>query len=180
MGSPKQLLTYKGKTLLRHTVEIALGTGMKPVLLVLGANRVLLEQELKNISNVRIVINTGWQEGLASSIRSGVEAAVQMEPGLEGLVIMVCDQPFVNAALLENLFLTQQKTGLPVVASCYDDKPGVPALFHCSFFGELLELKGDSGARKLLKDRSNLVAMVPFPGGETDIDTMNDFNKLTV
>jgi molybdenum cofactor cytidylyltransferase len=178
LGSPKQVLVYEGKTLLRHSVEAALGTGMQPVLVVLGANRNLLEKELETIAGIRTVINNGWQEGMASSIRCGVEAALQLEPGLEGLIIMVCDQPFVSTSLLEELFQTQQKTEMPAVASSYRDNPGVPALFHKSFFNELLTLKGDSGARKLLKDQADRVALVPFPKGETDIDTMNDYMEL--
>jgi molybdenum cofactor cytidylyltransferase len=67
---------------------------------------------------------------------------------------------------------------MPVVASRYRDSPGVPALFHNSFFDKLLSLKGDRGARNLLKDEAESVALVEFPEGEIDIDTMNDFNEL--
>jgi molybdenum cofactor cytidylyltransferase len=178
LGSPKQILVYEGKTLLMRSVEVALGTGMHPVLVVLGANHALLEKELAAVEGIRIVINKAWPEGMASSIRCGVEAAMQQEPELDGLIIMVCDQPFVRSALLNELLLTQEKTGLPVVASSYRDNPGVPALFHKHFFSSLLALTGDTGARKILKDQAGLVARVPFPEGETDIDTMNDFNEL--
>ena len=178
LGSPKQTLIYDGKTLLRHSVEAALGTGMQPVLVVLGANHTLLEKELDAIAGIRIVVNKGWEEGMASSIRCGVEAALQLEPRLDGLIIMVCDQPFLNTALLKELFQTQQKTGMPVVASSYRDNPGVPALFHKNFFNNLLALKGDTGARKFLKDQAGLVHLVHFPKGETDIDTMSDYTEL--
>jgi molybdenum cofactor cytidylyltransferase len=178
MGSPKQVLEYNGKSLLRHSVETALGTGMQPVLVVLGANHTLMEKELESINGIQYVLNPGWHEGMASSIRCGVEAALKVDPSLDGLIIMVCDQPFVNTALLEEIFQAQQKTGMPVVASSYHDDPGVPALFHKSFFSKLLALKGDTGARKLLKNQAGSVTLVQFPEGETDIDTMHDFIEL--
>jgi molybdenum cofactor cytidylyltransferase len=178
LGTPKQILVYEGKTLLRHSVEAALGMGLQPVLVVLGANHSIMEKELESLTGIRIVNNKEWEEGMASSIRCGVEAAMQMEKTLDGLIIMVCDQPFVNTELLQALFLTQKKTGLPVVASSYRDNPGVPALFHKSYFNQLLSLKGDTGARKLLKDQAEHVALVHFPKGETDIDTIEDYTKL--
>jgi molybdenum cofactor cytidylyltransferase len=179
LGTPKQILVYEGKTLLRHSVEAALGTGMQPVLVVIGANHRIIEKELNAEAGIRIVVNKGWEEGMASSIRCGVEAAMQMERGLDGLIIMVCDQPFVRTELLQTLFQTQQETDMPVVASSYRDNPGVPALFHKSFFNKLLSLKGDTGARKIMKDQAGLVQLVDFPEGETDIDTLNDFKELT-
>jgi molybdenum cofactor cytidylyltransferase len=178
LGTPKQTLVYEGKTLLRNSVETAVATGFRPVIVVLGANRTVMEKELSGVTGIRIINNKDWEEGMASSIRSGVETAIQMDPELDGLIIMVCDQPFVSTALLQTLFQTQQRSGMPVVACRYRDSPGVPALFHNSFFDKLLSLKGDKGARKLLKDQADLVSLVEFPEGETDIDTMNDFTEL--
>ena len=178
MGTPKQVLVYEGKSLLRRSVEAALGTGIRPVFVILGANHVLLEKEMENIKEIRIVFNHGWPEGMAASIRCGVAAAMQLEPDLDGLIMMVCDQPFVSSELLEELLHTQHQTGKPVVASSYLDKPGVPAFFHKSFFSNLMALQGDTGARKILKDQAALVALVPFPEGATDIDTISDFNGL--
>lgn len=178
MGTPKQVLVYSDKTLLRHSVDEALGTGMRPVIVVLGANHLLLKKELENIRGIQIVLNNNWQEGMASSIRCGVEAAMKLEPGPDGLIIMVCDQPFISAGVLKNLYKTQQETGKTIVASSYHNIPGVPALFHESFFKDLMKLKGDTGARKLLKDNADLLGMIHFQKGETDIDTMNDYFEL--
>jgi molybdenum cofactor cytidylyltransferase len=178
LGTPKQILVYNGKTLLRHSVEAALGTGVQSVLVVLGASHLEMEKELEDVKGVLIVNNKDWREGMASSIRFGVERSMQLEPALDGLIIMVCDQPFVTTELLNELFHVQRETGLAAVASSYQGNPGVPALFHKTFFKNLLALKGDTGARKLLKDQASLVALVNFPKGETDIDTMSDYSAL--
>jgi molybdenum cofactor cytidylyltransferase len=177
LGSPKQLLSYKGKNLLRHTVDEALETGCQSVFVVLGANSELLRNELKD-KPVSIVENTGWQEGMASSIRCGLETITNTILRPDSIIFMVCDQPYVSSSLLLNLVNKKNETGLPIVASSYDDKMGTPALFHKSFFPALMELKGDKGARKLIADNPDKVATVSFPEGITDIDTKEDFEKL--
>ena len=178
LGTPKQLLLYRGKSLLRLSIEAALGTGLQPLLVVLGANHKLLENEMKGMEGIRLVMNKEWKEGMAASIRCGVEEALKTKPDLEGLMIMVCDQPYVSTVLLKSIFYAQQNSGMPVVAANYQHHAGVPALFHKSFFNKLMELRGDTGARKLLKENANQVDLVPFPGGGTDIDTREDYLKL--
>jgi molybdenum cofactor cytidylyltransferase len=177
LGSPKQLLAYKGQTLLRHAVDTAVETGCPSVFVVLGANMDLLKKEV-NDKPVIIIENKSWEEGMASSIRAALQniTATLLRP--DSVIFMVCDQPFVNSSLLLNLLATKQQTVLPVVASRYAGKMGTPALFHKSFFPALMELKGDKGAGKLISDNANKVAAVDFPKGETDIDTAADYELL--
>lgn len=177
LGSPKQLLSYKGENLLRHAVDNALGTGCQSVFVVLGANIELLREELKD-KPVIIVENTGWQEGMASSIRCGLENITNTILRPEIVIFMACDQPYVSSSLLLNLLKKNQETGLPVVASSYDDKIGIPALFHKSLFPALMELTGDKGARKLISENPEKVATIPFPEGIKDIDTASDYELL--
>jgi molybdenum cofactor cytidylyltransferase len=91
---------------------------------------------------------------------------------------MVCDQPFVSASLLFELITTQKERGKKIVASKYANTIGPPVLFHKSFFPELMELKGDTGARKLIKRHKDLVTTVAFPNGIIDIDTAADYEAL--
>ncbi len=177
LGSPKQLLTYKGKNLLRHSVDEALETGCQSVFVVLGANTDLMRDELKD-KPVIIVENKDWQEGMASSIRCGLENISKTILRPDCVIFMVCDQPHVNSSLLLNLLEKRNETGMPIVASSYNDKTGTPALFHKNFFPALMELTGDKGARKLIADNPDKVATVPFPEGIKDIDTKEDYESL--
>lgn len=177
LGSPKQLLSYKGKNLLRHTVDEALETGCQSVFVVLGANSELLKKELKD-KPISIVENAGWQEGMASSIRCGLETITNTILRPDCIIFMVCDQPHVSSSLLLSLVDKKNETKMPIVASSYEDKIGTPALFNKSFFPALMELKGDKGARKLIADNLDKVATVEFPEGITDIDTKEDYESL--
>ena len=93
---------------------------------------------------------------------------------------MVCDQPFVSSSLLNELIATQKNTGKPIVTSQYENAIGPPALFHKTIFPELMELKGDAGARKIIEQRSNDVATVLFKKGNIDIDTEADYQIFAV
>ena len=177
LGSPKQLLTYKGKTLLRHAADTALGTGCHSVYTILGANIELLKEELKD-KPVMIIENKLWKEGIASSIRCALENIAGIDQGPECIIFMVCDQPYITSSLLVSLLEKRIETGIPIVGSRYADKTGTPALFDKSFFPLLLGLKGDSGAGKLISQYPKKTATIPFPEGITDIDTAEDYEIL--
>jgi molybdenum cofactor cytidylyltransferase len=79
---------------------------------------------------------------------------------------------------LNDLIATQQQTAKPIVASTYGNTIGSPALFHKIIFDELLQLQGDTGARKIIQQRIHEVATVPFEKGNVDIDTEEDYANL--
>lgn len=177
LGSPKQLLPYKKQNLLRHSVDAALQTGCKSVFVVLGAHMQLLKKEL-NDKAVSIIENKNWQEGIASSIRAAMQHITAAELPAHCVIFMVCDQPYVNSAVLLNLLDKKNKTAMPIVASSYANILGTPALFDKSLFAALMELKGDKGAGKLMSDNADKVATVYFSRGETDIDTAAAYELL--
>jgi molybdenum cofactor cytidylyltransferase len=177
LGSPKQLLTYKGKNLLRHTVDEALETGCPSVFVVLGANSDLFRKELKD-KPVMLLENADWEEGMASSIRYALKEITGTILRPDSIIIMVCDQPYVSSALLLDLVKQKNETGKHIVACRYNAQVGTPALFHRSFFPALMELKGDKGAKKLIADHPTQVATILFPDGEKDIDTKEDYESL--
>ena len=178
LGSPKQLLEYKGKSLMQHAADTALQTNMQPVVIVIGANSDAIKKQT-GVMKAAVVENEGWLEGMASSLRCGLAAVLKIQPGADGIIFMVCDQPYVTESLLDCLLQVQHETGMPIIASRYEDNLGTPALFHKSFFAELMKLKGDTGARKLIKLHEDLVKTVAFPKGAIDINTKTDYEVFT-
>ena len=174
LGRPKQLLPYKDKTLLRYSLEEAIASRAQSVVVVLGANADTLQKEVSGYP-VHTTINELWQEGMASSIRSGIKAITEINPVIEGAILIVCDQPFITAELLNTLMFTHQTTGKGIVACTYGNTFGPPAFFHHSFFPELLQLKGDVGARSIVQKNIGNVEAIPFPKGTFDIDTLKDY-----
>jgi molybdenum cofactor cytidylyltransferase len=132
-----------------------------------------MKRELEGLP-VSIVENTEWQSGMSSSLRAGLGEVV----GDDVVLIMLCDQPFVTAEVLDNLIETHRKTGMPIVASDYGGMRGVPALFSKELFPELAALNADEGARRIIARHPEMVATVEFAGGLVDVDTSEDLNRL--
>jgi molybdenum cofactor cytidylyltransferase len=177
MGCPKQQLAYQGKTLLQHAIDMALHSDCSPVIVVLGAHSMVISPEIPQ-DRVSIIENPHWEEGMASSIRAGITALQQKAPQATEVIFMVCDQPYVDTAHLNNLVRQKLDTGKGIVASYYNDTMGVPVLFDKTFFPDLLALKGEEGAKKLVYKYEQEVAAVPFPLASVDIDTLDDYHSL--
>ncbi|MGH2647096.1 MAG: nucleotidyltransferase family protein, partial [Ginsengibacter sp.] len=101
LGTPKQLLPFNGKNLLRHSVDEAVKTEV-PVIVVIGANSDIIKNELKEL-NITIAENKNWKGGMSTSVHSGLTAALNLNKEMDGIIFMVSDQPFVSTALLNGL-----------------------------------------------------------------------------
>jgi len=179
MGTPKQLLPYRGRSFLSHIAEAAVASVCHPVVVVLGANTEQLKPEVSQLP-VQVVENQHWAEGMSSSIRSGIEALNGMSQNLEAVAIALCDQPFVSSQIINQIVAAYRFTGKPIVASEYAGTLGVPALFSRAFFPELMALGASEGAKHLIKKYFHKVFPVPFAEGAIDIDTPKDYQQFQV
>jgi molybdenum cofactor cytidylyltransferase len=179
MGTPKQLLAYRGCSFIRNIAEVAIASVCQPIAVVLGANAEQIKPEISQLP-VHIVENQQWADGMSSSIRVGLEALLAVNQNLEAVAIALCDQPFVSSQTLDQIVEAFHLTGKPIIASEYGGTLGVPALFSRSLFSELMALKSNEGAKKLIKKHIHEVFSVPFPEGSIDIDTPTDYEQLQV
>lgn len=177
MGKPKQFLEIGGKSLLQHAVDAAVHAALGPILVVTGAVDEQVRTHLA-ATPVRIIRNRDWEEGMASSIRIGVKAAIDAASTINGVLLMVADQPSADAGVLKKLWLTWVASGQPVAAAVYEGEAGTPAIFDASMFPELLQLKGETGAKKLIRSRTGQLAKLEFPEGIRDIDTPEDYERF--
>jgi molybdenum cofactor cytidylyltransferase len=173
-GQPKQLLTFRGETLVRRAVRVASEAQCAPVVAVVGESGNAIREELRE-TLAAIVENPEWQRGLGTSIGCGLR---QVADSVEAVVLLTCDQPLVDAAVIVELIAVRERTGKPIVASRYADTLGVPALFDRSCFAALLALPAAAGAKALIASRPDDVAIVSFEPGAVDIDTPEDLQRL--
>ncbi len=177
LGFPKQLVRYRGKSLVRHVIDAAEDTPCHPVVLVIGSHAEEVSKEAQGTSCL-IVRNAEWPAGLGTSIRAGLRAALDSEPGLEAVFLLVCDQVAVNKELLRTLAETRADSAFAIVASEYSGTIGVPALFDRSCFEELMALPDDSGAKSVILKNPAQVRTISFPEGADDIDSPEDVDGL--
>jgi molybdenum cofactor cytidylyltransferase len=180
LGQPKQLIRFRGKTLLRRVVDEAIQAGCALIVVVVGSKREKISAELIS-DDIVLVENENWKLGIGSSIRAGVRALIDENSGpvtddeISAIVLLVCDQPFVDSGVIRSLIGLRDKTGKAIVASSYSGTVGVPALFDRICFQELLDLPDDSGAKPIILAEPGRVAELPFPDGARDIDTSADY-----
>jgi molybdenum cofactor cytidylyltransferase len=179
LGQPKQLLVYNDETLLERAIRIAGESGATPVIVVLGANRQQINSAIP-VDQATAIFNSHWEQGIASSIHSGLEAIEPFAPDSRGVLILPCDQLRLSSDHLHRLLSTFAVEPQPsIVASTYADILGIPAVFPRAVFPELLALKGDKGARALLLNPPCPVIAIPFAGGEIDVDEPADLDLLS-
>jgi molybdenum cofactor cytidylyltransferase len=191
MGAAKQLLPFRGRTLLRHTTEEALASACRPIVVVLGAHAERLQQEITELP-VQVVVNERWSEGMGTSIRAGIEA-LTADPGgdeaecvraprgplpVVAAVLAVCDQPFFSAGIIHELIAATPAFRHAIVAASYEGARGTPALFSRSLFPELMALDGHEGARRVIQAHPDETLAIPFPEGALDVDTPEDYARL--
>lgn len=174
-GKPKQLLQFRGKTLLRAAIDAASSANCFPIVVVIGSGDHQIVRQLVG-SRAIAVQNENWRRGLGTSIRCGMERLVGTNAS--AVVLLVCDQPLVDATAIKNLIAVREQTNQPIVAAAYGGTVGVPALFDQAYFRELLQLADEEGAKRVILANRDQVAEFSFPQGNRDIDTTDEWQKF--
>jgi len=178
MGRAKQLLEYRGELMIDRLLRSALELPARPVIVVLGAAAQQITATATLHPEVVTIVNPDWQAGMSTSVVAGLRQALALDPGLEAVLFLVVDQPFVDTGLLRQIIRVYREEAAPIVAARYDDRPGVPALFDRRLFPELEGLQGDRGARPLFEKYRPSLRTIHFPGGRFDLDTPADYRRL--
>jgi len=177
MGRAKQLLTINDTTLLRRAVKEAWRVSSVAPIVVIGARAEAMRNDLEG-EEVLVVENPSWATGMGSSVASGV-ARLQVEyPAAQACLIMLVDQPFVDHTVLRRLLAAWKKEHAPLVTAAYNETLGVPSLFASALFPELLQLRGQRGAKPVLRDHAEALHAVPCPEAALDLDTPEDWARF--
>jgi molybdenum cofactor cytidylyltransferase len=175
-GAPKQLAKFQGEPMLQRALVRASAVGAHVVSVVLGAHAQEIVATL-GPGSATLVVNRDWAEGIASSIR----AAVQALPGsCSALMLLLADQPLVTAENLKTLVQAWRRQRRHIIASQYGAVTGVPVIFPRWCFADLLALRGDQGARVVLRRYPDNVVRIANPEAEVDIDYPGDLDELVL
>jgi molybdenum cofactor cytidylyltransferase len=179
MKAIKQLLPWKGTTLLLHALNTILDIQKEKVFMVLGVNSALIQERLKLESYpVTLIKNEAWQMGLGSSIACGIDAILKQEHAIDGIVICLADQPLLTSSYYKELIRVFTSNNVPIVATRYPNKFGVPAIFKTEIAQELIHLKEDHGARYMMSKYKELVLALDAGDQIVDIDTPETYKRV--
>ena len=169
LGRPKQLLTREGETLVHRAVRLALATSPAQVLVVLGANAEAIAARIADLG-CDIVANRDWQSGLAGSLHL---AAAHLDPTVQHVLVLVCDQPALDQAHLDALLGGARTVGSGCAATVHGDALGVPAVVPRHWF-DAVDAVGDRGFGVRLRQQGDGIHRLDAPEFGADIDNPED------
>ncbi len=175
LGTPKQLLPYRGRTVLAAVVETVLRSPVDQAVVVLGYRADEIAGCLAGLP-VKVEVNSRYALGQATSLKAGLAA---LEGEVRAVLFMLGDQPAVSPVTVRLLVETHGITG-GIVAPFFQGKRGNPVLFDRLFFSAIQSLEGDVGAREVIRRHPESLHRVdvPDPGVIADIDTWEDYRRL--
>ena len=176
-GANKLLLELDGKTLVRRVAETALAAGLDPVVVVVGHAAAEVRKELGGLT-LSFAENRQPEDGLSSSLRIGIDTLSREAPGASGAVVMLGDMPWVRREDVTALLAAfDPAAGREICVPFHAGRRGNPVLWSARFFGEMMQLKGDLGARDLMGLHAGSVHEVAVDGTGVlkDVDTPEAF-----
>ena len=173
LGSPKQLLSWRGRPLLQHVIDAAAASELSEVVVVLGHEERRISAALSLPKGVRIVSNPAHESGQASSLRAGL---VSLPIRVDAAAIMLSDTPYLTSSLINTVVAEFDPATAPVVRPSFGRVPAHPVVVARSRWESWDELTGDRGARSLLRGES--VREVELDGRWADVDTWADYQAL--
>jgi len=178
MGFAKQIIRINNEPLLKITLD-KIESISEETYCVLGANKDLILEEI-HFNNTVVIDNINYEKGLSSSISICIEFFEKKNLNYDGILFVLGDQPAIETEYFLSIIKTFNEHKTKIIATNYDGKAGVPALFPKSFFKELKIIKGDKGASEILKNKPKSIIFESFKTNLVDIDTRKDlidYNK---
>jgi molybdenum cofactor cytidylyltransferase len=179
LGFPKALLPYGDRVLIERVLEQALASRLSRVTLVLGCQAPTIRSAIRSLARdprLEILVNRHYDQGLSSSIRAGLRV---LDPSTQGVMFLLGDQPLLKTAALDRLILAFRRHHPPIVVPLYGNRPGNPVIFGRELLPELMDLRGDTGGREIIKrnpERVLKVSIRPLYMG-WDVDTWDDYDR---
>jgi molybdenum cofactor cytidylyltransferase len=172
---PKQLAELDGRLLLQHAVDAQLGVpALEQIVVVLGARADEIEPRI-DFGDADPVRCDEWDEGLAASLRCGLEA---LGEDLDAVLITLGDQPRITSQVIAMVLDHGLEAREPATRAAYDSRPGHPVLLRAPLLTAARELQGDHGARELLSAVKVRTVEASQLCSDADVDTPEQLSAL--
>lgn len=172
LGRPKALLPMGGGILLDRAIDQGRRLGTR-VTVVTGGGYPLIRFRCRR-SVAAWHYASGWGEGMAASLRSGIES---LGPRARGVFIVLLDQPLIPGDDLAHLAGAARKAPKVPAAADIHGRPAAPAYIPRWLWPEILELEGDRGAASVLARHGAMT--LPISGAFSDVDTLDDWRRVS-
>lgn len=173
-GRLKLLRRIGTESLLQRAVRGSEAVTQDRCVVVLGCGASRLRGELRG-RRVQVVTNRRWREGMASSLQVALAA---LPVAATGALVVLADHYALEPVDLRRLAVAWSRDPARAAAAAVDGRPAAPAILPRHWFARVMDLRGDQGARQLLRDASPPAVLVPMPGAALDLDTRQELGTF--
>ncbi|MEU0147176.1 nucleotidyltransferase family protein [Streptomyces sp. NPDC006288] len=176
-GRPKALLEHRGRPLVEHAARALRNGGCGPVHVVLGAAAEEV-RSLADLSACTVSVNPLWEEGMGSSLRTGLRDLAGSE--VDAALVLLVDQPGIGPEAVARV-RSAYRSRTTLAAASYEGKRGHPVLFGADRWADITAgAIGDQGARAYLGEHRGAITLVECSdvAQAYDIDTTEDLRHL--
>jgi CTP:molybdopterin cytidylyltransferase MocA len=171
----KPLLEYRGRPLVAWALDAAVGSGLAPVLLVVGHQGAEIARAAADVERVIVVPARDWADGISQSLRAALEV-LDSDPSVDAVCVGLADQPRVGAEAYRRVAAAAD-SGAALAVATYEGRRGNPVALARPLWAAARALTGDAGARQLM-DGSEIEVDCTGTGDPVDVDTLDDLRSL--
>ncbi len=176
LGQPKQLLELGGVPLLEHVLRTVRQTAVDERFVVLGHAADAVRRRTP-LDGFQVINNPDYADGQSTSI---VAAVNSIPDDISAVVFVLGDQPLQVSEVINRLAESYRNNPTPIIQPQYHEGPGNPVLIDRTLFPELVTLRGDTGARPVLRERRDEIRRIDCSQWlrPVDVDTLDDYQRV--
>lgn len=186
---PKVILPLEGRPLLRWVMDAALAAFCRPIITVVGHRAAEVMARVPAPAGVKYLVNHRYREGMGTSLAAGIRALAGHSE-VEAAAVLLGDQPLIRGEHITALTRAlaagraaaapRGRANMPGAArAVFRGAPGHPVIIHRDLFGQLTDLAGDEGARRIIKSRPSIAVPFEDPGVTADVDRWSDYEAMS-
>jgi len=174
-GENKLIKEIEGIPLIKHAVKNILDSSVDELIITLGYQNKIVEKLIGDNDKIKFVFNKDFTNGMASSIRMGLN---YLSEKTEAFFICLGDMPMVNKDIYNQII--KSKNNKEIIVPTYKGRQGNPVLFSKSMKNEIMNIEGDSGAKKIIELNKDKVLNLEINdhGITIGFDTKDNFSSL--
>ena len=179
LSENKLIKNYNGKPLINHVLSSLINSKVKKIVIVLGFDHLNVRKKILKNKKILFVINKNYKKGISSSIKTGLKKISNKNIGF---LIVHGDMPFISKRIINILCQSLKIESKEIFIPVYKKKLGNPMAFKIKKKKIFHNLKGDKGAKKIIKNNKKEIKLIKVDSSSIhkDFDSIKDFNKKKI
>jgi molybdenum cofactor cytidylyltransferase len=176
MGQNKLLMPFDGGTIIERTLDNLLRSGVREVIVVLGAKGVEINAAIGE-REVVVVLNPNYARGMSTSLQTGLNMVSKMA---RFILVALGDQPLITTATYDRLVEAALASNKGLIVPVYQGQRGNPITLSAGYLPDIRHFTGDVGGRELLARNPTDILEVPVddPGVLANINTLDEYARF--